>query len=270
MSTPEISLLRQAGTTAVNTPDVSIITPVYNGMKYLGDTFRCLKDQTFGNFEWVIIDDCSTDGTGEFIRKMMKEDRRIAPVFMDKNSGPILARNRGMEAARGRFVAFLDADDLWMPEKLEKQIRFMKENSLALSYTSFRKIDIGGELLSRVTIPVPRKVTYNRLLGSNSIPASSAMFDRLITGNIFQDTSAPVSKDDYFFWLEIVKRYGFAMGLREDLFRLRIHNDSITGNKWEMAKRHWKMYREDFRFSRMKSARLYCVYSIKGLAKYLL
>jgi teichuronic acid biosynthesis glycosyltransferase TuaG len=250
--------------------EVSIITPIYNGEKYLNDISNCILGQTFIDFEWILIDDCSTDNTREKLRELSLKDTRVKPVLLEKNSGPIVARNMGMEIAKGRFIAFIDADDLWTKEKLEKQIAFMKEHDIALSYTAFKKINDNGDIISRFKVPVPKRITYNKLIESNSIPASSAMFDRSKTGDIRQDTEAPVSKDDFFFWLKILEKCTVGMGMKEDLFRLRIHQGSITSDKWEMAKRHWRMYRDIFGFSVLKSSRYYIIYSIKGLAKYIL
>ncbi|MBN1182287.1 MAG: glycosyltransferase family 2 protein [Bacteroidales bacterium] len=249
---------------------VSVITPVYNGEAFIRETAGCLAEQTFRDYQWVIIDDLSTDGTRDICRDLAEKDPRITLLCLEQNSGPIIARNKGMDAAAGRYIAFLDADDLWTPDKLEKQIAFMEKWQVPLSYTSFRKIDSRGKIISRFRIPVPAKVSYKKLIGSNSIPASSAMFDRTIVGEIRQNPELPLSKDDFFFWLEILKNFGDARGMKEDLFRLRIHNESLTNNKLEMARRHWKMYREIFGFSRITSIRYYAVYSVKGLIKYLL
>jgi len=250
--------------------EVSIITPIFNGEKYLKEITECILNQTFEDFEWILIDDCSTDSTRSRIDELSKSDNRVKSVLLDQNSGPIIARNKGMDAAQGRYIAFIDADDLWVKDKLEKQVTFMKLHDIALSYTAFKKINDDGNIISKFKVPVPAKVTYNKLIKSNCIPASSAMFDRTKTGDIRQDTAAPVSKDDFFFWLSILKKCHIAMGLQEDLFRLRIHTGSITSDKLEMARRHWKMYREIFQFSVLKSIRYYIIYSMKGLMKHII
>ncbi len=253
-----------------NEPEVSIITPVFNGQKYIDQVLNSILNQTFSNFEWIIIDDCSTDMTGVLLEKVAEQEPRIHLLYLDTNVGPIKARNWGLETARGRFVAFIDIDDLWLPEKLEKQLDFMKSNNLPLSYTGYRKITDDGKMISRFTIPVPKRLTYKKLLISNSIMASSAMFDRSITGNIKQDENAPISKDDLMFWLSILNNCGSIKGLQEDLCRLRIHKRSITNNKLLMAKRHWHFYRETLGLSHLTSLKLYIGYSIKGIIKYLL
>ena len=256
--------------TKLNAPEVSIITPVYNGQKYIDQVSRSIINQTFSNFEWIIIDDCSTDDTQALLENLAGQDQRIHLLLLDTNGGPIKARNRGLEAALGRFIAFIDIDDLWIDEKLEKQVDFMTRNDLSLSYTGYSKITDEGNVKSRFTIPVPKKITYKKLLMSNSIMASSAMFDRSKTGNIKQNENAPVSKDDLMFWLSILDKCEVAMGLQDNLCRLRIHKKSITNNKLLMAKRHWNFYRKILGLSFFTSFKLYLGYSIKGLVKYLL
>lgn len=249
---------------------MTIITPVYNGQKYVDQIYNSIHNQTFTNFEWIIIDDCSTDNTVAQLQELAGKDPRIHILSQDTNEGPIKARNKGLELAIGRFIAFIDFDDLWLPEKLEKQLSFMKSNNLPLSYTSYRKITDYGNIKSWFPIPVPKKLNYKKLLMSNSIMASSAMFDRIKTGNIKQDENAPVSKDDLMFWLSILDKCGDTMGLQEALCLLRVHKKSITNNKILMAKRHWHFYRKIQNFSFFTSLKLYIGYSIKGLLKYLL
>ncbi len=256
--------------TKSSNPEISVITPVYNGQKYIDQISNSILNQTFSNFEWLIIDDCSTDDTRILLENMAANDQRVHLLILDANGGPIKARNKGLEAARGRFVAFIDIDDLWLPRKLEKQLSFMKFNKLPLSYTGYRKINDNGTVKSHFTVPVPKRLTYKKLLMTNSIMASSAMFDRSITGNIKQDENVPVSKDDLMFWLSIMDKCGDTMGLQEDLCRLRIHKKSITNNKLLMAKRHWYFYRKIQNLSFLTSLKLFIGYSIKGSIKYLL
>jgi len=146
--------------------EVSIITPIFNGEKYLKEITECILNQTFEDFEWILIDDCSTDSTRSRIDELSKSDNRVKSVLLDQNSGPIIARNKGMDAAQGRYIAFIDADDLWVKDKLEKQVTFMKLHDIALSYTAFKKINDDGNIISKFKVPVPAKVTYNKLIKS--------------------------------------------------------------------------------------------------------
>ncbi len=251
-------------------PEVSIITPMYNAAEFILATAESVKAQTFGNYEWLIVDDCSTDASGEIARTLSESDHRIRYFRLKRNSGPITARNYGFEQARGRFVAFLDSDDLWLPEKLEKQVALMKGKRAALSYTGYKKITRTGKEKTGLIVPVPRKASYNRILHSDCIMASSAMFDREITGDIRQSTDVSVGRDDLHFFLSILKEHGPAYGIREDLARLRIHNDSITGNKMESAKLQWFFYRNCLGLSFISAVEKYTIYALKGFLKYLL
>ena len=251
-------------------PEVSIITCSYNAEGYIEDTARSIGRQTFTNYEWLVIDDGSTDSSPGIIRELAARDKRIKPYLHRKNRGPVAVRNFGMERARGRFIAIVDSDDLWLPEKLEKQVAFMKENRIPLSYTAYKKIRKCGKLKSGLTVPVPEMVSYRRILKSDSIMASSAMYDTDITGPITQPFGAPVGKDDLFFFLMILRRHGPARGVRDDLARLRLHGDSITGNKLKAARRQWRFYRRVIGLSPLKAISYFFVYAVKGFIKYLL
>lgn len=132
---------------------VSIITPSYNSAKFIGKTIDSVISQTYKNWEMIIIDDCSTDSSAEFIKTYEEKDSRIKLVQLKENSGAAVARNIGIQLAQGRFIAFLDSDDSWLPEKLERQIDFMLFNDYSFTYTSYLKVDEGGKVLGIVPIP---------------------------------------------------------------------------------------------------------------------
>ncbi|MBN2444212.1 MAG: glycosyltransferase family 2 protein [Spirochaetales bacterium] len=251
-------------------PEVSIITPLYNAEKYIKETVESVLSQTFKDFEWLIVDDCSTDSSRKILKKIAAEDQRIKLLDLKSNKGPIFARNYALDQAQGRFIAFLDSDDIWLPAKLEKQIALMKEKKAPLSFTAYKKIAQDGTIKTGITIQVPEKLTYNHLLGSNCIMASSAMYDTSITGAIKQFCDIPLGKDDYYFFLFIIKNHGCAYGLKEDLARLRVHNDSVTGDKFKAAKVQWYFYRTCIGLSILSSLHKFTVYSVKGFLKYIL
>ena len=140
---------------------VSIIMPTYNCAKFIGETLESIKKQSYENWELIIVDDCSMDNTEEIVQKYSCVDKRIRYVCLDTNSGAAVARTKAMELANGQFMAFCDSDDLWMPEKLEKQMSFMIDNNFAFSCTAYEQIDEQSNPLGRV-IKTVKKTDYNR------------------------------------------------------------------------------------------------------------
>jgi len=251
-------------------PEVSIITPLYNGEEFFPATRDSVLAQTYRSFEWIIVNDNSTDGTREILDELSRCDPRVTVIHLNKNGGPIYARNTAMQAARGRFVAFLDGDDVWLPEKLERQVGFMKSTGAYMSYTAYKKITSAGQLKTGITIRVRERASYHNIVRSDYMMTSSVMFDTETTGRVLQSFDAPVGKDDFHFVLSILKKYGPAYGLNEDLSRLRVHGDSITGSKTKSAKLQWRFYRDTLGLSLFSSLEKFTIYAVKGLYKYLL
>jgi len=249
-------------------PKVSIITPAYNGYQYINAAVNSIMSQTFTDFEWMIVDDSSTDLTHVLLDEASQKYDKIKVYRVHTNKGPVNARNDAMKKAVGRYSAFFDIDDLWHPDKLKNQVAFMERMDAGLSYTEYKKIDLEGNILSRFPVPVPRKVNSHRLKKTCSIMASSAMFDTEKTGRILQDMSVNC-KDDLHFWLRILNKVGHAYGLKEDLARLRIHTDSWTGNKLKEAKNQWTLYRKHLKLIRVQAAYYFTHYAIVGTIKYI-
>ena len=147
---------------------VSVITASYNCAKFIEESIKSVLNQSYEDLELIIVDDCSTDNTEEIVNKYIKQDSRIKFYKLDKNSGAAVVRNKGLEVAKGRFIAFLDSDDIWDKEKLKKQINFMKENNYGFSFTSYRLINEDGSSLNKEII-VPSQITYNQLLKNTII-----------------------------------------------------------------------------------------------------
>lgn len=155
---------------------ISIITPLYNGEKYIEKTILSVIKQTYNNWEMLIVDDCSGDNSPNIVKKYVEQDKRIKYIRLEKNSGAAIARNKAIEIAEGEYIAFLDSDDLWKKEKLEKQINFMKENNYAISFTEYEEIDEDGRKLN-ILIRVPKKpVTYRSYLLTNPIGCLTGMY----------------------------------------------------------------------------------------------
>lgn len=245
-------------------PEVSIITPAYNASKFIEQTIKSVQDQSFKDWEMIIVDDGSKDGTFELVQRLSKLDPRIV-VAQQKNQGPAPARNKALSLARGRFICFLDSDDLWLPNKLETQIGLMKKNNWALSFTQFRRITLEGKEFGPIT-PIPSQVSYRQLLTHNVIACLTAMVDRSITGNFVMSTEG---YDDFILWLTITKQGHLAHGIQQDLARYRIVPGSISSKRGRAIKWVWNIYRRVEKFSVPKAAFLMSQYLVKVSAKHL-
>lgn len=221
-------------------PDVSIITPAFNAARFIAETIKSVKAQTYASWEMIIVDDCSRDDTPALIQAFTNEDERIHLIRQPRNGGPALARDAAIRAARGRYIAFLDSDDLWLPQKLECQLEFMRRNNCILTYTRYRRISENGENIGRL-ISVPSTLNYNQLLRNTAIATSTVIIDRERSGP-FRMTQTYY--DDYALWLALLKRGITAHGLQKDLMRYRIVSKSVSRHKLNSAKWVWRTYRE--------------------------
>jgi teichuronic acid biosynthesis glycosyltransferase TuaG len=231
-------------------PTVSIITPSWNVEGLIGETIESVQAQTFGDWELLIADDCSKDNTPAVIEGYAQQDKRIRLIRQPRNGGPALARQAALEQANGRFVAFLDSDDLWLPSKLERQISFARERRAALSFTAFRRINENGSVTGRL-ITVPVSLTYQQLLKNTSIATLTALVDREIAGNIAMKNEP---YDDFCLWLSILKPGHVAYGLNEDLARYRVRGVSVSSRPMRSAGWVWHIYRNVEQLSPAKSA----------------
>ena len=244
---------------------VSIITPSYNCEKYLGDTIHSVINQTYYNWEMIIVDDLSNDNSYDLAKEFAKQDSRIKVIKLDKNSGAAVARNKGIEIAKGRYIAFLDSDDLWKPQKLEKQIKFMKQNNYVFTYTAYELINEKNKVLNKKFIP-PKKVSYTDMLKTCSIGCLTAIYDTKHLGKVYM----PLIKkgQDYATWLKILKMTDYAYGLQEPLAIYRIRSGSVSRNKFRAIKFQWKIYRDVERLGIIYSIYYLLFYIYHGLKKY--
>lgn len=220
---------------------VSIITPTYNCGKFIGDTIKSVQNQTYKNWEMIIVDDQSTDGTQEFVNGYLEKDHRIKYYLLEKNSGAAVARTKAMELAKGKYMAFLDSDDLWYSNKLEDQIAFMKNNNYSFTCTSYEQIDEENKSLNRVIKTIP-KTNYNRLLLDCPVGNSTVMYDMERLGK-FKVPNIRKRNDDAL-WLQILKKEKYIYGMNDVLMKYRIRSNSISSNKLQLIKYHWILYRE--------------------------
>ncbi len=249
----------------VNVNDlVSIITPSYKSCKFISQAIKSVLAQTYQNWEMIIVDDASPDNSNNIIEKYIKIDSRIRLIRLHQNSGPAIARNKAIEEAKGRYIAFLDADDLWLPEKLEKQIKFMQKNDIFLSYSSYFLINENSDTIGQFIIPTI-KVSYNKILKTCIIGNLTAIYDSKIIGKYYMKNCG---HEDFTLWLQILKDIDFAHGIVEPLAKYRISNTSISKNKFKAIAWQWNIYRNIERLNIFKSIYYFICYAINGILKY--
>lgn len=242
---------------------VSIITPAYNAEAYIAETIESVLAQTYTNWEMLIVNDCSKDNTVEIVQSYAAKDKRIKLINLKQNSGAAVARNTAIQNAKGRYIAFLDSDDLWKKEKLQKQIQFMQQNGYAFTYTSYEHFKGTKENIQN-QVQIPTSLNYQQALKGNKIGCLTVVLDRKQIPNIHFTTQ---KHEDYILWLNVFKQGITAYGIQENLALYRTGNSkSISGNKIQSALWTWKVYRESQRLSVVKSMYymwFYMAYSIR-------
>ena len=220
---------------------VSVITPTYNCGKVIAETIESVQKQSYKRWEMIIVDDCSTDNTKEIVEKYQQQDARIKYYCLEQNSGAAVARTKAMELAAGQYIAFLDSDDLWMPDKLTKQISFMRENNYAFTSTSYQHMSEDGNMQQKVLNAVP-KTDYNRLLLDCPVGNSTVVYDVSKMGK-FKVPNIRKRNDDAL-WLSMLKKEKYIYGLQDVLMKYRLRNNSISSNKLSLIKYTWQLYRD--------------------------
>lgn len=248
-------------------PDlVSIITPCYNGELYIAHTIRSVLAQTYENWEMLIVDDGSTDSSGDIIRGFMEADSRIR-LLQQENAGSAAARNTGIRAAQGRYLALLDADDVWEPEFLQRQLEFMKSRNALCICCAYRCIDEEGKEVHAPVIP-KEVITTRDMLVRNHIGCLTGLYDTSRYGKVYLDEALKSIRDDYAFWLAIVQKEGVAYGNPECLARYRVLEGSTTGNKRKLIAKQYDFYRRYLKLGLVKSTVNLLRWGISGLKKY--
>lgn len=236
--------------TVLNNPLVSVITPAYNAERFIAETIESVIDQTYTNWEMIVVDDQSTDDTAAIVESHAEKDERIRFVQLEKNSGSAVARNTAMDHAKGKYLAFLDSDDLWMPNKLERQVAFMQEKDIAFSFTKYVRMHEDGTLTRAIT-NAPERVGYERLMKHCVIGCLTVMLDREKIG---EERMVNIrTRQDYAFWLNLTKKGFYAYGLPEVLAKYRLVENSISSNKLKAAKQNWYVYHHIEKQSLFKS-----------------
>lgn len=243
---------------------VSIVTPAYKAARFVGQTIESVIVQDYSCWEMLIVDDRSPDDTAEVIARYAASEPRVKLIRQEHNGGPAAARDAALERAAGRYVAFLDSDDLWLPGKLSQQLACMRETGAGLTFTAFRRITQDGARLGRL-IGVPHSLDYASLLKDTAILTSTVVIDRSVSGD-FRMTRTYL--DDLALWLELLKRGVVARGLPADLVRYRVVQRSHSRNKAHSARQVWRVYREVERLGLLRSAWCFANYATRAWLKY--
>lgn len=216
-------------------PLVSIITPNYNCEKYISETIDSVLNQTYKNWEMIVVDDCSSDSSIKIIEDYIKKDSRIKLIKMEKNSGAALCRNRAIEISKGKYLAYLDSDDLWLEKKLEKQISYMEKENIDFTYSEYTHIDENGNSLN-LKAKIPKKLNYLKMLFHCFTGCLTVIYNQEKIGKIYGPN---ISKsNDYGLFLQVIKKANKARGLKENLAYYRIRKNSISRNKWKKVEPH--------------------------------
>ena len=243
-------------------PRVTVIMPSYNAERYISESINSVIEQTFDDWELLIIDDASTDGTTDLAIHYQRSDERIRLIVQKTHRGPAYARNFGLSEARGDFIAFIDSDDLWHPEKTTKQLATMEYHHADISYTAYirrRDGDPNGKIVT-----VPETVSYHTMLRRNLIACSTGMVRKSTCGMIRMPQIE--RRQDHGYWLALLRdRTRITVGVTEPLVWYRIRRDSLSANKFVAAKYSWKLLREVERFHLLKSFWLFTGYAFEAL-----
>lgn len=244
---------------------VSIIVPVYNVEKVIKETMDSVLAQTYPHWELLLVEDCSKDNSAGVIMDYIAEkgDNRIRLIRQPSNQGAARARNRGLNQARGRYISYLDADDLWVPEKLEKQLKLMEQKDAAFSFTGYEFADEKGIGLGKI-VRVPETLSYTQALSNTTIFTTTVMFD---TQKIPKDLleMPEIKSEDTALWWRVLRTGYVAYGLDENLARYRRAGRTLSSNKLEAIRRIWNLYRKAEGLSLIRSMWHFCFWAVRAV-----
>ena len=245
---------------------VSIITPAYNAAEYIAETIESVLAQTYPKWEMLIVNDCSKDNTAEIVQSYAAKDNRIKLINLKQNSGAAVARNTAIQNAKGRYIAFLDSDDLWKKDKLQKQLSFMQQNSYAFTFSGYEHFKNNQENIQN-KVQAIKSLNYKKALKGNQIGCLTVMLDRKQIQNI---KFSRQKHEDYILWLNILKQGITAYGLGESFALYRTGNSkSISSNKLQSALWTWNVYRKSQKLTVLKSIYYMWFYVLNGIGKHL-
>lgn len=249
---------------------ISIITPMYNGARFVAQTIESVLAQTYTDWEMIIVDDCSPDGGAGIaeVKKYADKDKRIRLIASPVNKGSSGARNIALKAAQGRFITFLDSDDILEPNYIKSQLRYMKEKGAAIVTASYYRVNEAGKEVLRPFL-VPDKVNYRDILKSNPISCLTTLYDRTLVGDHYFREDLGSIRDDYAFWLEILReKVDYVYGNPEILASYRLVSTSITRNKRRLIKPQFMIYYKVERLGLLKSVWYFTNWMVRSILKY--
>ena len=242
---------------------VSIIIPVYNAEKFIAETIENILEQTYQNYEIILVDDYSSDRSVEIIEKYKEKDKRIIIIKKKKNEGPALTRNRGIKQANGKYICFQDADDKWEKDKIEKQVKFMKKNKCAFSFTNYEFADQNCIPLGKKVI-VPKTITYKQALKNTTISTITVMFDMTILTKKDIYMKNIKSEDTALWWKLLRTKVEKAYGIQNVFSYYRRTKGTLSSNKFEAIKRIWNLYRKEEKLNVFQSMHCFIFYAIRA------
>lgn len=242
---------------------VSVIMPCFNAAPFIGGAIESVLQQTFSEWELIVVDDKSTDDSVAVVECFVASDPRIKLLVLESNQGAAAARNAAINAARGRYIAFLDSDDWWRPEKLAMQIAALEGSHAVICFSSYERVypNEGG---TNTPVAVPQWVSFQDLLKFNPIGCSTAVYDTARTGGKVLMPSIR-KRQDYGLWLRLLKNNGQALGLQTPLAFYRVRPDSVSSNKISAAYHHWKVLRAEGGVSVVRAGYCFCFYLAHAL-----
>jgi teichuronic acid biosynthesis glycosyltransferase TuaG len=245
-------------------PLVSVIMPVFNAAPFVVATVDSVLRQSLSDWELIAVDDSSTDSSADVLAGLARRDPRIRVVTVSHNLGAGAARNIAMDCAAGRWLAFLDADDLWHPAKLERQIAAMETAAIPISCTAYCRVDqVTGH---HTLVGVPRRATRIDLLKTNTVACSTAMIDRAFVGSMRMGVIR--RRQDYLFWLELLKLTPEILGVGQVLMTYRRHSGSLSARKLSAAADNWNMYRNELGLPVLPASWYFANYALRGVMRH--
>jgi len=243
-------------------PLVSIIMPLYNCEKFIAEAIESVLSQTYHHWELIVVDDRSTDSSRSIVESYVYKDSRIKLINLDLNTGPTKARNRAIKEAKGRYIAFLDSDDIWLSAKLEEQISFLNKHDLVLTYSAYETMDENSVYINtRHSLPF---ISYEDMLKSNQIGNLTGIYDVDYFGKVYLND---IGHEDYVLWLKLLKKIHYTKGLTQILARYRIVSDSMSANKFKVLKWQWNIYRKVEKLTIIQSSYYFIFYIYNALKK---